>query len=79
MEFEFAVVKMVPDATNSILLMLSWFLNFACGENRVAIGLSTVKFECKTTDAPIWLENSKSKSISMAYGTTKRKTFTNDR
>ena len=66
--------------TVTIFLLLGLVVRLFCGavgENRVAIGLSSVKFKCKTAVAPIWYE--KIKSISMAYGVEKRTTFKNDR
>ena len=51
--------------------------NIVLGENHVAMESSMVTFKCKSTETPFWLE--RTKSISMAYGTNKRKNFNNNR
>ena len=60
-----------------IVFVISLYFEWVLGENRVALESSKVDFLFKSVETPIWLE--KTKDISMAYGTKKRSTFTNDR
>ena len=62
-----------------LFLVIASFSHLVTGENYLAMESSLLVFKCKTKVTPIWLENLKTKSITMAYGTEKRTTFNNNR
>ena len=70
---------MVEVAKLDFVFLLVWISHVAFGEHYLGMESSLVKFECRTKVTPIWMENEKTKSIGLAYGTEKRATFNNDR